>query len=135
MEYLSTLDIPVLSKKGREILYTKRKYWDLLWIVDPLDGAKEFIKKNGEFTVNIALIKNEVPTIGVIYIPVKNTLYFGLENFGAYKIEIINMNDFNLSNLISDTQKLPIDNKSEKYVVVCSRSHMSTETETYFSEL
>ena len=73
--------------------------------------------------------------MGVIYVPVKNTLYFGLENLGAYKIENCNENNYNLDNLISHAQKLPIDNKSEKYVVVGSRSHMSEETESYFSEL
>lgn len=80
MEYLSTIEIPVLSEEGWEIPYSERKDWDLLWIVDPLDGTKEFIKRNGEFTVNIALIKNQAPIMGVIYVPVKNTLYFGLEN-------------------------------------------------------
>jgi 3'(2'), 5'-bisphosphate nucleotidase len=135
MEYLSQLDIPVLSEEGREIDYSERKNWDLLWIVDPLDGTKEFIKRNGEFTVNIALIKNNTPIMGVIYVPVKNTLYFGLQNLGAYKIENCNENNYNLDNLISHAQKLPIDNGSDKYVVVGSRTHMTTETEDYFAEL
>jgi 3'(2'), 5'-bisphosphate nucleotidase len=135
MAYLSQLDIPVLSEEGREIDYSERKNWKLLWIVDPLDGTKEFIKRNGEFTVNIALIKNNTPIMGVIYVPVKNTLYFGLENLGAYKIENCNETNYNLDNLISKSQKLPIDNGSDKYVVVGSRSHMSKETQDYFSEL
>jgi len=135
MEHLSKLDIPVLSEEGREIDYTERKDWDLLWVVDPLDGTKEFIKKNGEFTVNIALIKNHIPIMGVIYVPVKNTLYFGLQNLGAYKIENCNGNDYNIDTLIKNAQKLPLVNKNQKYVVVGSRSHMSIETENYFAEL
>ncbi len=69
--------IPVLSEEGREIPYSERKNWKHLWIVDPLDGTKEFIKKNDEFTVNIALIENGRPILGVIYVPVFNTLYWG----------------------------------------------------------
>ena len=60
-----------------------------LWIVDPLDGTKEFIKRNGEFTVNIALVRNSVPVMGVIYLPVKRELYFAEETLGAYKLRIL----------------------------------------------
>jgi 3'(2'), 5'-bisphosphate nucleotidase len=135
MEYLSKLEIPVLSEEGRAIPYSERKDWDLLWVVDPLDGTKEFIKRNGEFTVNIALIKNNTPIMGVIYVPVKNTLYFGLENLGSYKIENCNESDYNIDRLIKKAQKLPIERDSQKYVVVGSRSHMSPETESYVTEL
>ena len=135
MEYLSRLEIPILSEEGRAIPYSERKDWDLLWIVDPLDGTKEFIKRNGEFTVNIALIKNNTPIMGVIYVPVKNTLYFGLEQLGSYKISNCNETDFNIDSLIKKAQKLPIAKEDKKYVVVGSRSHMSTETESYFAEL
>ena len=135
MAYLSKLAIPVLSEEGRAIPYSERKNWDLLWIVDPLDGTKEFIKRNGEFTVNIALVKNNTPIMGVIYVPVKNTLYFGLEHIGAFKIEHFNDSNYDLDDLIGAAQKLPIANTSSKYVVVGSRSHMSAETETHFAEL
>ena len=63
--------------------YTERCAWTTLWIVDPLDGTKEFIKRNGEFTVNIALVRNSVPVMGVIYLPVKRELYFAEETLGA----------------------------------------------------
>ena len=66
---LSVTPFPVLSEEGKEKPFAERSGWDMLWIVDPLDGTKEFIKKNGEFTVNIALVKEGVPVLGVIYVP------------------------------------------------------------------
>jgi len=86
MEILAGTDIPVLSEEGRDIPYGERKNWEYLWVVDPLDGTKEFIKRNGEFTVNIALVKNGVPVLGVIYVPVLSDLYFGAEGFNSYKL-------------------------------------------------
>ena len=76
-EYLTNTNIPILSEEGKSVPFEIRKDWKRFWIVDPLDGTKEFIKRNGEFTVNIALIKDEIPILGVIYIPVQKTLYFG----------------------------------------------------------
>jgi len=66
--------IPILSEEGKDISYEERKNWDRFWLVDPLDGTKEFIKKNGEFTVNIALIENNEPTLGIIYAPAYNNI-------------------------------------------------------------
>ncbi len=123
MEFLSKTDIPVLSEEGKEISYNDRKSWDKLWIVDPLDGTKEFIKRNGEFTVNIALIENGIPIMGVIYVPVKDILYFGDLEKGAFKIDN------------NKTVKLPIISDNTSYKVVGSRSHMSTETEDYVNKL
>lgn len=123
MEYLSKTDIPVLSEEGKAINFEERQAWDTLWIVDPLDGTKEFIKRNGEFTVNIALIQNGTPVMGVIYVPVKDILYFGDIENGAFKVEN------------KQTTQLPIQNNSLNYRVVGSRSHMSEETEAYVNEL
>ena len=72
---LDETPFPVLSEEGKHLEYDTRRNWDVMWIVDPLDGTKEFIKRNGEFTVNIALVKAGVPIIGVIYLPVKKELY------------------------------------------------------------
>jgi len=123
MEYLSKTAIPVLSEEGKSIDYSERKDWNQLWIVDPLDGTKEFIKRNGEFTVNIALIQDRKPIMGVIYVPVKDILYFGSIEQGAFKVE----ND--------QLMQLPQDKKSSIYKVVGSRSHMSLETEEYVNKL
>ena len=80
-----TPDIPVLSEESAHIPYSTRKIWDQYWLVDPLDGTREFIKRNGEFTVNIALIRDNYPVLGVIYVPVKHLFYYAEKNEGAYK--------------------------------------------------
>ena len=77
MTYLEPTGIPVLSEEGAHLPYEERRKWNRLWIVDPLDGTKEFIKRNGEFTVNIALVEHGTPVMGVIYVPVKDELYYG----------------------------------------------------------
>jgi len=82
-----TPDIPVLSEEASNIPYETRRAWRRYWLVDPLDGTKEFIKRNGEFTVNIALVENGVPILGVVYAPVLDTCYFGAMGHGAFKAE------------------------------------------------
>lgn len=138
MDFLTDTDIPVLSEEGKEMTFEERKGWNELWIVDPLDGTKEFIKRNGEFTVNIALVKNGVPSLGVIYVPVKKELYFSNQEIGSYKVERIGSNtNFpeDLNDLIEASEKLPVVDEDRVYTVVGSRSHMSEETETFMSEL
>ena len=81
-----TPDIPILSEEEKEVKFNKRKKWDVFWLIDPLDGTKEFIKKNGEFTVNIALIKNGSPIMGVVYAPVLDKTWYGMINHGSYLI-------------------------------------------------
>jgi 3'(2'), 5'-bisphosphate nucleotidase len=129
-EELRASNIPYLSEEGKSILYQKRKDWKYLWIVDPLDGTKEFIKRNGEFTVNIALIKENKPIMGVIYVPCTKELYFSLEGIGSYKIEIDNCVK-DLDNLIDLSARLPVSHERLEYVVVGSRSHMTKETKEY----
>ena len=85
VDILNTTDIPVLSEEGKLISYEERSNWENLWIVDPLDGTKEFVKKNGEFTVNIALVSNKKPILGIIYVPVLKILYFADKELGAFK--------------------------------------------------
>jgi len=130
---LINTNIPILSEEGAKITYDKRKDWEYSWLVDPLDGTKEFVKRNGEFTVNIALIYDENPIMGVIYVPVKEELYFAMEGLGSYKIKI-NSIISDLDDLIIAAEKLPIDYKRENYVIVGSRSHMSKETEIFFEQ-
>ena len=85
MRHLEPLGIPVLSEEGRDMPFSERSGRSELWIVDPIDGTKEFIKRNGEFTVNIALARDGVPVLGVIYVPVTGELYVGVEGEGAHK--------------------------------------------------
>jgi 3'(2'), 5'-bisphosphate nucleotidase len=125
----------VLSEEGVHDSFEKRKTGSKLWIVDPLDGTKEFVKRNGEFTVNIALVEDNIPTLGVIYSPVFKDLYFAAKGIGSFKIDrehftplINSIEDLNLETLLICAQKLPIISNRTNYVVVASRSHMSTET-------
>mgnify|MGYP001341050152 CR=1 FL=1 len=124
--------IPVLSEEGKHTVYNERKKWEYLWLVDPLDGTKEFVKKNGEFTVNIALIHKGNPILGVIFVPVTQELYFGIEMIGSYKCNCENGLIDNLDVLINQSRKLPLQNKRDNYIIVGSRSHMSIETEKYY---
>ena len=122
--------IPILSEEGKETPYDERKKWEYFWLVDPLDGTKEFVKRNGEFTVNIALMHRDKPVLGIIYIPVKDIFYFAAINFGSYKLESGDILTDNLSikELIDKSQKLPLNNNNKaSLTVVGSRSHTSEE--------
>lgn len=135
--------LPLLSEEGRAIPYKERKTWDMFWLVDPLDGTKEFVKRNSEFTVNIALIQNGNPLLGVIYIPVKNVFYFAAEGLGAYKIEACETEiPGSIEDLLRISFRLPLVSLSsgltppESHVtVIGSRSHMSLETEQFINDL
>ena len=132
--FLKNTNIPILSEEGAKIPYSVRKDWEYSWLVDPLDGTKEFIKRNGEFTVNIALIHEGNPVMGVIYVPVKEDLYFALDGMGSYKKSSCVDTIDDLENLISVSCSLPIKLERDSYVVVGSRSHMSKETEAFFDQ-
>ncbi|NOZ35574.1 MAG: 3'(2'),5'-bisphosphate nucleotidase CysQ, partial [Chlorobi bacterium] len=136
-EILDTTNLPVLSEEGKDIPFSERADWELFWLVDPLDGTKEFIKKNGDFTVNIALIKNNIPVAGVIYIPVSGILYFAEKNIGAYKMDYLQWMGLEIENLeflIDISEKLPAD-KTEIFTLVGSRSHMNDKTKAYFDKI
>ena len=130
---LKITNIPVLSEEGNVLDFNKRKDLKHLWIVDPLDGTKEFIKKNDEFTVNIALVENQKPVLGVIYAPALNLLYFSEENFGSYKLDLNDSisNDLDFNKAL----KLPIIKNETKYSVITSRSHLDKETLSYIENL
>jgi len=132
--YLEQTQIPVLSEEGRNIPFDERKKWQKLWIVDPLDGTKEFVKKNGEFTVNIALVENGKPVFGVVYAPVLDILYVGDINDGAYKIKDASK----LTNLLEHftaKNKLPQEKSKDYYGIVASRSHLTPETAGFIEKL
>lgn len=131
---LDTTDYPVLSEEGRDIPYEERKNWEYFWMVDPLDGTKEFIKRNGEFTVNIALIHDQKAVMGVIYVPVKDELYLGINGVGAYKVEDYSKKEGqSIREWMADMNKLPKP-MDRKYTIVGSRSHMSEETEEFIND-
>jgi len=118
-------DIPLISEEEKDIPYKERKNWEYFWLIDPLDGTKEFISKNGEFTINIALIEKNTPVFGLVSIPAKDTVYYALRGEGAYKKE-----------KDKEIKKIHVrkENKDET-VVVRSRSHKSKEEEKIISKL
>jgi len=158
-DYLNTLpseQLPVLSEEGKDIPYKERRTRDYYWLVDPLDGTKEFIKRNGEFTVNIALIHKDRPVLGVIYIPVKDTFYFASEGLGAYKLkgsEKVGVLEFReekneevikdlLSDILKDSTRLPVIGKGlpstshkSRITIIGSRSHVTKEFEEFVDEM
>lgn len=131
-EQLSVTGIPILSEEGKNILYSERKNWSKFWMIDPIDGTKEFIKKNDEFTVNIALIKDARPVMGVIYAPALNLLYFASDGFAYKAINVSSPEwDINLAQKL-----LPIKNeKKTELKVLTSRSHLNEATEQYLDDL
>jgi len=135
-KYLEQTTLPVLSEEGASEPYEKRRQWDAFWLVDPLDGTKEFIKRNGEFTVNIALVLNGRPHLGVIYVPVRRELYFADPLIGAYKKTDIDHWDEGslLPDLMECSMRLPLQQQRDAYVIVASRSHLSPETQLFIDE-
>ena len=116
-------NIPILSEEGRDIPYSERKHWDYFWLVDPLDGTKEFVKRNGEFTVNIALIKGNYPIFGSVYAPFKKELFWALEGLGAWKS-------------IDKNKDKPIKvlKSNKKTRIVISRSHPNEKVVDYINQ-
>lgn len=119
------LDFPIMSEESATESWDKRQTWQTYWLIDPIDGTKEFIKKNGEFTVNIALIHEHKSVLGVVYAPAKNKLYYAMESFGSYLAED--------SNPAKKLEVKEID--SNKVVkVVGSRSHTSPDMAEYLTQ-
>jgi len=123
-EKLKTTDFPILGEEGKSIAYEERKDWETFWLVDPLDGTKEFLKKNGEFTVNIALIHKNEPVLGVVFAPTLDEIYFGGINHGAYKDETMDR---------EHKIKL-VKNKTGVTRIATSRSHINEETRAYIQQ-
>lgn len=136
---LQATPYPILSEEGKKTAIEERQAWNELWIVDPLDGTKEFIKRNGEFTVNIAYVKNGIPEAGVIYIPVRRELYVADYSTGAYKLNDIAeiADNETLDTLTARAERLPYadSHTRESFVIVASRSHLTPETEAYITEM
>ncbi|WP_372367651.1 3'(2'),5'-bisphosphate nucleotidase CysQ [Candidatus Uabimicrobium sp. HlEnr_7] len=120
-------DIPAVSEESKDFCYETRKHYQKFWLIDPLDGTKEFIKKNGEFTVNIALIENRQPVLGVVQIPVSGEIYWAQKGQGAYK--------HSKENGLQQLQCQEFRMTDENLGVVCSRSHLNDETKRFISEL
>ncbi len=111
--------IPILSEENKEIPYVERKDWEYYWCIDPIDGTKEFIKKNGEFTVNIALIHKNRPILGVVLSPTTKDIFYAKKGFGAFQ----------------NNTKLPIDLNKKEFVIVASKSHLTNTTTEYIDSI
>lgn len=125
-EYLSPTHIPILSEEGRHKDFQTRSQWEYFWLVDPLDGTKEFISKNGEFTVNIALIHKNKPVAGVVYAPVLGDMYYGSAATGVYK------NNEVIAPLKKRRTLQELKNKKD-ITIIASRSHLSAETKDFIA--
>jgi 3'(2'), 5'-bisphosphate nucleotidase len=116
-----SVNFSVLSEEGKEVPYEDRRHWEYFWLIDPLDGTKEFVKKNDEFTVNIALIHKDTPVLGVVYAPALDVCYWAKQDEGAFK----------------DGKNLPLKAKNQRntYKIIASRSHMSDETQAFIDAI
>ena len=120
-------EIPIISEETRTVPYLERKDWEYFWLVDPLDGTKEFIKRNGEFTVNIALVRGQTPVLGVVFQPIGDHLYYAIEGQGAWK-----------SSGGAAAQRLSGGthfSMKPEVTVVASRSHLTDEVRDFISDL
>ena len=112
-------EISMLSEENKEVAFEDRKDWEYYWCIDPIDGTKEFIKKNDEFTVNIALIHNDIPVLGVVYAPAIDKMYISKKGEGSFL----------------NGQRLPLTQAEKEFTVVASKSHLSEETQTFIDDL
>ena len=135
---LSKHNLPFFSEESKNESFDIRNKWKYFWMIDPIDGTKEFIKKNGEFTVNIALISNNKPIIGVVYAPATGELYFGSPLDGANKINVINT-EFNylkdISVLINDAKKIPFTVSHNHYSIATGRCSLNQDTKDYIKKI
>lgn len=134
-EYLVPHQIPIISEENKQIDYKERKAWSQCWIVDPLDGTKEFIKKNDEFTVNIALVQDGKPELGVIYAPALNTLYFAVVSESkAYRYRV-SSEKADIEKILENAEEINPASNFDRLKIVGSRSHMNEDTQDFIQNL
>lgn len=127
---LQQFNFPILSEEGAEIPYSERKIWSKFWLIDPLDGTKEFIKKNDEFTVNIALIENSKPILGIVYAPVLRELFIGSIQDGAFKYTLEKDSD-----AVLNKKAIKVAKPTDNLIIVASRSHLNDDTLNFVETL
>lgn len=133
--YLIPTKIPIIGEEIKNMEFSERKSWETCWIVDPIDGTKEFIKRNGEFTVNIALAENGLPVLGVIYVPVTRELYYADAKKGqAFKTQLDNNHESNNAFFSEDDLISPSPESEDLLRIVGSRSHMNDDTLHFIEE-
>lgn len=146
--HLKPTGIPILSEEGRDIPPAERRRWRRLWIVDPLDGTKEFVKRLDEFTINIALVEDQRPTLAAVFVPVKDVLYFGRIEDGSFRLDdpgaiaalaadaVEGAGRAALERMRPQAHRLPVDHAAHTpFVIVGSRSHATPELHAYVEEM
>ncbi|MDL2320375.1 3'(2'),5'-bisphosphate nucleotidase CysQ [Alistipes sp. OttesenSCG-928-B03] len=137
--YLGRTRVPILSEEGRAMLFQERMGWDLFWMVDPLDGTKEFIKGNGEFTVNIALMADNQPVLGIVYVPYIGRMYFADSERGSFLRENTYPEEdaeYSLEEMMAEARQLPLTTAANNPVrVAVSRSHNTEDTYALLDKL
>ena len=141
-------DIPLLSEEGRDAAFEERRNWELYWLIDPLDGTKEFVKRNGEFTVNVALMEGEKPVAGIVYLPAKKCLFFGARWLGAFRVDSADIDEIEasiqsksysvLDQALSRAVRLPLslpEEKSLRIKIVQSITHVTPEEANFINKL
>ncbi|HQV38784.1 MAG TPA: 3'(2'),5'-bisphosphate nucleotidase CysQ [Flavobacteriales bacterium] len=143
---LEKTGLPVLSEEGKHLPPAERQAWGMYWLVDPVDGTKEFIKRNGEFTVNIALMAKDAepagslgshrPVAGVLYVPVKDILYLAWKDGGSYRLEkATTFTGKTAYEAAASAMRLPMPHHREAFTIVASRSHASPDTDAYIQRM
>jgi 3'(2'), 5'-bisphosphate nucleotidase len=138
-EYLGPTHIPLLSEEGRQMRFDERRDWEMFWLVDPLDGTKEFIKGNNEFTVNIALVVHNRPVVGIIYVPYYEKIYFCEKGYGSFMKRGIAADataELTYDEIFAGAEKLPLEKERTGPVrIAVSRSHKTPETAEIIAEM
>lgn len=134
-KHLKSTHIPIISEESQQQPFSERQHWDTCWIVDPLDGTKEFINRNGDFTVNIALVKQQKPVLGVIYIPVTQTLYFTAADAQSVCKHQLKTTIFSAESILKAAFEVKPCFVGDTLKILASRSHLNKETERYIETL
>lgn len=135
MGFLRPTNIPIISEENRQLNYSERKDWSRCWLVDPLDGTKEFVKRNGEFTVNIALIENGNPVLGVIYIPVSKELYYTAADGKSSKKIKLTSEETSIEEIYKNAKDIHPSKPTPEVKIIGSRSHSNEATKDFISEI
>lgn len=134
-KHLEPTAIPIISEENRQLDFREREHWQQCWIVDPLDGTKEFIKRNGEFTVNIALVDAGSPVLGVIYVPVSKELYFTSEDGKGSKKITVSSEAMAVTDILKKAENIYPSRVDSVLTIVGSRSHLNSETQNFIESM
>lgn len=135
IDYLSQSKLPIISEEGEDFPYSLRRTWDRYWLIDPVDGTREFVARRDHFTVNISLMVNNEPVLGLVYSPVFNRVWYGAQKEGAFRLENVTKHrKLKFGELMAKAVRIP-DVDTEVFTVLVSQSHISQRVESYIKIL